>query len=48
MTDNFEINRYYHLQKAEIPIQKTEQSIENLPKFIELLLNLRVCGIINK
>lgn len=43
MTDKLDINRYYHLQTAEIPIQKTEKSLKNLPKFVELLLNLRVC-----
>jgi hypothetical protein len=41
--DNFEIQRYYHLQEAEIPIQKTDDTLTILPKFIELLLNLRVC-----
>jgi len=48
MTDKLDIHRYYHLQKAEILTQKTEKSIETLPKFVELLLNLRVCSIINK
>jgi hypothetical protein len=43
MTDKLAINRYYHLQVAEIPIQKTEKSLEIVPKFVELLLNLRVC-----
>ena len=46
MTDKFNINWYYHLQVAEIPIQKTEKSLETLPKFVELLLNLCVCIII--
>ena len=41
--DNFEIQWYYHLQEAEIPIQKTEETLMILPKFVELLLNLRVC-----
>ena len=43
MTDKNDINRYYHLQKTEVPVQKTEKSIEVLPKFVKLLLNLRVC-----
>jgi hypothetical protein len=42
MTDKFNINRYYHLQTAKIPIQKTSDSSEHLLDFVELLLNLRV------
>ena len=41
--DKFGIQRYYHLQEAEIPIQKTDETSVILPKFVELLLNLRVC-----
>jgi len=41
--DNFNIHRYYHLQKAQIPVQWSSEIKETLPKFIELLLNLRVC-----
>ncbi|RIA93493.1 hypothetical protein C1645_819357 [Glomus cerebriforme] len=47
MTDKFDINQYYHLQVAEIPIQKTEKSLENLPKFVKLLLNLRNIVLVN-
>ena len=38
MVDKLEISRYYHLQEAEIPIQKNNNS-NNL---LELLLNLQV------
>lgn len=41
MVDENNISRYYHLQEAEIPIQKINNS-KNLLNFIELLLNLRV------
>ncbi|CAB4393658.1 unnamed protein product [Rhizophagus irregularis] len=47
MTDKQNINRYYHLQKTEVPIQKTEKSIKVLPKFVKLLLNLRNILMIN-
>lgn len=45
LKDQFNIQRYYHLQTAEIPIQQTEETFTILPNFIELLLNLRVCFI---
>ncbi|CAB4406784.1 unnamed protein product [Rhizophagus irregularis] len=47
MTDKQNINRYYHLQKTEVPVQKTEKSIKVLPKFVKLLLNLRNILMIN-
>jgi len=46
MVDKLEISRYYHLQEAKIPIQKTDDSLENLLDFVKLLLNLRVCILI--
>ena len=46
LRDKFNIHRYYHLLEAQIPIQQTEDVLTTLPKFVELLLNLRVCIII--
>jgi hypothetical protein len=42
ITDDLDISQYYHLEKAEIPIQKPND-IMVLYKCIKLLLNLRVC-----
>jgi len=34
------------LLETQIPIQQTEDILTTLPKFVKLLLNLRVCIII--
>ena len=39
----FNIQRYYHLQTAEIPVQQTNNTLTILPNFVKLLLNLWVC-----
>ena len=41
INDKLNIQWYYHLKKAQIPVQKTDE--QTLLKFVELLLNLRVC-----
>jgi len=43
LKDAFGIQRYYHLLEAQIPIQQSEDILTTLPKFVEFLLNLRVC-----
>ena len=43
LRDQFNIYQYYHLLEAKIPIQQIENILTTLPKFVELLLNLRVC-----
>lgn len=43
LKDAFNIQRYYHLLEAQIPIQQSEDILTTLPKFVKFLLNLRVC-----
>ena len=48
LKDAFNIQRYYHLLKAQIPIQHSEDILTTLPKFVKFLLNLKVCIIKSK
>ena len=48
LKDAFNIQRYYHLLEAQIPIQHSEDILTTLPKFVKFLLNLRVCIIKSK